>query len=587
MRVGRRVVDALRSPRRLGAFVARLARLALRGELPSLLGRIQARGFTANEYRDWAARQPKSVASLRVPFVICVDVGDEEASRELADALRTQLGSTPIIVARGKDGWRESVDQAPRSLRQWVASQGEPWLLWIAAPLHLSADATNALSAGCAMPGARVVYGDHVVVDEDGVEHPAFVCAWDRIRIGEQPYAAPILAIDASLTPRVESSSGGVVAQWRLLIDAVASMPETAIVHVPRIVARVHARNDPLADRHARAGVMPALEALAASQRVSISGEASRTPWLTYRPRTAASASIVIPTRDRPDLLQRCIDSVLRGGWPEDAEIVVVDNGSKDPRLLDLLRSLPQRALVRTIALDIPFNFPLLCNAGVEAARGRVVILLNNDAEVRAGWLDELVPLATRTDVGAVGPLVLYPDGRIQSAGVLVGVNRTATSALEGFDPRTRAAQEWCASRRRVSAVLGACMAIERDKYMRHGGLDATFAVSHNEVDFCLRLEASRFANVFTPFASVVHVEGATRGFEVTETERARLEREETEFLARWGAWLNDIDPAHHGAFARSGNPFLLAPGSTSLPPRAGWRSSAGTGVGGADAMPG
>jgi GT2 family glycosyltransferase len=297
--------------------------------------------------------------------------------------------------------------------------------------------------------------------------------------------------------------------------------------------------------------------------------------------------SIVIPTRDRPDLLRRCIDSVLQGGSPGDVELVVVDNGSKDPHLLDLLRSFQQRAIVRTIARDIPFNFPLLCNAGVEAARGRVIILLNNDAEVRAGWLDELVPLATRTDVGAVGPLVLYPDGRIQSAGVLVGVNRTATSALEGFDPRTRAAQDWCASRRRVSAVLGACMAIEREKYLRHGGLDAAFAVSHNEVDFCLRLEASGLANVFTPFARVVHVEGATRGFEVTATERARLEVEERQFLARWGVLLDAVDPAHHAAFARSGNPFLLAPAPLSLPTRAGWRSGVCAGVGGDGAMPG
>ena len=208
---------------------------------------------------------------------------------------------------------------------------------------------------------------------------------------------------------------------------------------------------------------MPGLERLASAKGVAIAVDVSSVPWLTYRVRVPAAVSVVIPTRDRPDLVERCVYSVLRGGWQADGEIVVVDNGSTDARLAELLRSLSQRATVRIVKRDIPFNFPLLCNAGVEAARGRVAVLLNNDAEAHAGWLDELIPLAMRSDVGAVGPLIVYPDGLVQSAGVLVGVNRTATSALEGFDARSPAVQAWWSSRRRVSAVLGACIAIERD----------------------------------------------------------------------------------------------------------------------------
>ncbi len=588
VRVGRRVVDALRSPRRLGAFAARLARLTMRGELGSLLSRVHARSATPEEYREWAVRKPRPSSSTHVSFVIAIDVGDEIASRRLAEALRKRALPASLIVARIGGGWSANDQQAVRPLDEWIATHGTTWLLWIAAPLELADDAFAALSEGCELPDARVVYADHVTVDDQGTANPVFASAWDRIRIGDQPYAVPILGVHAELVHAIEHSPGGVAGQWRFLIDAVESIDEARIVHVPHVVARLDTRDDPVADARPRAAVAPDLERLASAKGVAIAVDPSRVPWVTYRVLSPAPVSIVIPTRDRPDLVERCVDSILRSGWAADGEIVVVDNGSADARLAALLRSLTQRAGVRTIRSDIPFNFPLLCNAGVEAARGRVVVLLNNDAEVHAGWLDELVPLAMRGDVGAVGPLIVYPDGLVQSAGVLAGVNRTATSALEGFDERSTAVQAWCASRRRVSAVLGACLAIERDKYLRIGGMDPRFAVSHNEVDLCLRLESVGLANVFTPFARVVHAEGATRGFEVTAAERARLDAEEAQFLARWPHVIDAVDPAHHPAFARTGNPFLLgSPTASSLRPRAGWRGVASAGSASNDAVPG
>ena len=588
VRVGRRVVDALRSPRRLTAFAARLARLTLRGELGSLLRRVHARSATAEEYRDWAARKPAPSSSTHVAFVIAVDVEEEVASDRLAEALRKRAGPASLIVTRVDGGWSASVEQAARPLEQWIATHGATWLLWIAAPLELADDALTAFAGGCESADARIVYADHVAVDDQGTASPSFASSWDRIRIVEQPYPAPILAVHAGLVHAVEHASGGVAGQWRFLIDAVESIDEARIVHVPHVVARIAGRDDPVAQERLRAAVVPGLERLASAKGVAIGVDVSKIPWLTYRVRVPAAVSVVIPTRDRPDLVERCVYSVLRGGWLADGEIVVVDNGSTDARLAELLRSLSQRATVRIVKRDIPFNFPLLCNAGVEAARGRLVVLLNNDAEVHEGWLEELVPLAMRSDVGAVGPLIVYPDGLVQSAGVLVGVNRTATSALEGFDERSPAVQAWCASRRRVSAVLGACIAIERDKYLRIGGMDPRFAVSHNEVDFCLRLESVGLANVFTPFARVVHAEGATRGFEVTPAERARLNDEEAHFLARWQRVIDAVDPAHHPAFARSGNPFLLGPPTASLlRPRAGWRGLASAGSGSNDAAAG
>jgi GT2 family glycosyltransferase len=152
-----------------------------------------------------------------------------------------------------------------------------------------------------------------------------------------------------------------------------------------------------------------------------------------------------------------------------------------------------------------------------------------------------------------------------------VGVNRTATSAFAGFAPDDPAAVAWAQSRRRVSAVMGACLAVERRKFTAVGGFDERFAVSHNEVDLCLRLERAGFANVVTPHSRVLHVEGASRGFEVEPAERARLAEEEQLFRERWKERIAATDPAHHPWLAREGNPFAFASGRIDAPPRLGW----------------
>ena len=533
------------------AFVVRIVQLVWRGELVAVVKRLRPRGFTPAEYRQWCDRQPPiGPPSCLVPFVIALDVADASRDDLVKNFGKPPPGCARVLVRAAQSGCWTPLDGGDRkSLADWCGAFDAAWIWWIAAPVRLDADAPAAMAHGCEVPGARIVYADHDVAGSGDEAMPVFKPAWDSIQLLERPYSSPVLAVHASFVRDVDGMpETGVAAQWRFLVAAIDAMPASAVVHVPSIVAHL--------DRDAQSRIDGIREA----------------PHVSAAP-PSPTLSIIVPTRNRPALLERCLQSIIEDGLGEGSELVVVDNGSSDPRVAQVLQRVGSSVKLNVVSMPVPFNFAELCNAGAAASNGRVVVLLNNDTEVGGGWLSELAGVACRSNVGAVGPLLVYPDGRLQSAGVLLGVNRTATSALAGFRADDSAARAWCSTRRRVSAVLGACMAIERDKYFRIGGMDERFGVSHNELDFCLRLEAAGLANVFTPFARVVHEEGATRGFELTGAERRRLRAEEALFRSRWATVLAATDPAHHPALSRSGNPFLLAHDILPASPRAGWRA--------------
>ena len=362
---------------------------------------------------------------------------------------------------------------------------------------------------------------------------------------------------------------------WRCLIALRARVAASDFLHLPRVL--VHRLT--AADEAPEAGLDDAGEDILAA--VARDGDCATLVAGGSRPRLRFAApppgrvvSIVIPTRDRVALLRRCVESIAALTPRDRYELLIVDNDSSEPATRAYLADVDARVIPAPGA----FNFARLCNLGATAARGDVVVLLNNDTVVvDAGWLDELASLALRQSVGAVGPLLLYENGRVQSAGVFLGVNRTSSNVLAGYEADSAHARAWCAARRRVSAVSGACLAVAAAKFKAVGGFDEAFAVSHNELDLCLRLEAAGFATIFTPHARLVHVEGGTRGYELTPDERRRLGREEAIFSARWAARLAQPDPAHNPNLATIGDPFALAPAGLPLP-RSGWPDLPGAG---------
>jgi GT2 family glycosyltransferase len=263
-------------------------------------------------------------------------------------------------------------------------------------------------------------------------------------------------------------------------------------------------------------------------------------------PNPLPKVSLVIPTRDKAELLRVCIESILeRTTYPE-LEVVVVDNRSSEQAALAYLAELEQRAGVRVLRYDAPFNYSTINNWAVTQCDGSIIGLVNNDIEVISpGWLQEMVSQAMRPEVGAVGAMLYYPNDTIQHAGVVLGVHGIAAHLYAGMPRgypghggRARVAQS-------LSAVTGACMVMRRVVYEQAGGLDESLQVAFNDIDFCLRLREAGYLNIWTPFAELYHHESASRGSEDTDDKKERFAREVNLMQQRWGGQL-PFDPAYN-----------------------------------------
>lgn len=219
--------------------------------------------------------------------------------------------------------------------------------------------------------------------------------------------------------------------------------------------------------------------------------------------------SILIPTKDNARLLRRCIESLERRTAYRDVEILVIDNGSEDPRTLAYLRRLRHRVL----PFPHPFNFARMNNAGAAQARGDHLLFLNDDTRaIEPGWLDAMLEHSQRREVGAVGAKLLFPNGTIQHAGVVVGIQGKAAHAFWGLPGDHPGYYDLARVIRNCSAVTAACLMTRRAVFEEVGGFDEAFEVAYNDVDLCLRLRERGYLVVYTPYAVLYHHQSASRG---------------------------------------------------------------------------
>jgi O-antigen biosynthesis protein len=357
---------------------------------------------------------------------------------------------------------------------------------------------------------------------------------------------------------------------YDLALRVIETVSSSLIRHIPKVLYhwRIHNKSTALSAETKPYAHLAALKAINEHlQRMEIAAVAEPAPEIPgmnrvryHLPVQPPSVTIIILTRDKPDLIQKCIESILIKTTYPNYSITIVDNGSKEKETLELFSAWKTEPRISIIRDDTAFNFSRLNNNAVIRSEAEFICLMNNDIEViTSGWLDEMMGHAVQQRTGAVGARLWYPDETLQHGGVILGMGGIAGHAgihlkkgEPGYFGRACLQQD-------ISAVTGACLLVKRAHYMSIGGLDEiNLTVAFNDVDFCLKLKENGLQNQWTPYAEMYHHESASRGKENTPEKELRFNNEIAYMKQKWENELQ-YDPAYSPNLAIESHNFALA----------------------------
>ncbi len=295
-----------------------------------------------------------------------------------------------------------------------------------------------------------------------------------------------------------------------------------------------------------------------------LSGKYSGTYRVKYAVEGTPLVSIIIPFKDKPELLKMCIESILDKSTYENFEVIGISNNSEEKETFSEMERL--KALDARISFfehNVPFNFSEINNYAVENhANGKHLLLLNNDIEIISpDWIESLLEFSQREDVGVVGGKLFYPDGKVQHAGIIIGIGGVAGHSHKYIDGEHHGYFSRPNLVQNLSALTGACLMLKKDIYDEVGGLDAeNLEIAFNDVDFCLRIREKGYLNVFTPYCEAYHHESISRGYEVTTEQQDRFNREVEYMTHRHAGILKSGDPYYNRNLTLDHEDFSFRP---------------------------
>lgn len=397
-------------------------------------------------------------------------------------------------------------------------------------------------------PDCVLLYGDEDSVGDAGRrDRPWFKSrVWDLDEHLERDIAGGVVMVPRDVLLQVLAGwpAGRAFTLFALTLELNDQHPGGAIRHVPEILSSRRIGGPPL-ERTAEER-REALRAYFGPQAEVLDGVVPATNRIRYPlPEPAPKVSILIPTRDGGRHLARCLDGIVANTAYRRYEIIILDNGSEDEKTVDLLERYGRHDNCRVIRHDAPFNYSELNNIGKVYASGSVLCLLNDDAiPLHPEWLDELVRLAVRPEVGVVGATLLYEDHTVQHAGVVLGnSDSVGVHFLRSIRLNEAIAEGYCTTLRQYAAVTGAVFVLRAEVYDELGGLDQDhLPVNYNDVDFCLKARRAGYRVLCTPHARLLHLESITRSRTRAEDAARQWRRDVDLMEARWGRTVRE-DP--------------------------------------------
>jgi len=335
------------------------------------------------------------------------------------------------------------------------------------------------------------------------------------------------------------------------------------IAHVPQVLYHVrhHTEYEAKVNLHAEYAEKALNEHL---RRTGLDGEVREGLFngsyhVKYRIVDAPNVSVIIPTKDKINLLKRCVDSILRLSSYKNYKIYIVDNLSEEDETFRYFDEIKQLDRIQILRYSKSFNFSAINNEAVRHTDSEYLIFLNNDTEVIASdWIEAMLEFASRRDVGAVGAQLSFADNTIQHAGLILGLGGIAGYAHYkvpgddlGYNGRVKVIQN-------LSAVTAACMMVRKSLFEEMGGFDETYSHAYNDIDLCLRMREKGYLVVYTPYSALYHHESVSRGYEDTPEKKIRFLKEIRHFQHRWKQVLEQGDPYYNPNLSLFGKGFSI-----------------------------
>ncbi len=429
----------------------------------------------------------------------------------------------------------------------------------------IAPDALYEASRYALSPDIDLIYTDEDKIRDDGrggLEHfqPHFKPDFSPDLLRSNNYICHFLMVRKSLI----DDAGGPddrfegAQDYEFILRCIDRIGPERIAHVPKVLYhwRTHAAStadNPDSKAYAYDAGKRALEEHL--ERRGFSGEVSQTKdhgfyRVRYRVTGHPKVSVIIPNREQRQMLEKCLTAVQRHTEYDNYEVIVVENNSSSKEILDYYRQIQGKDRVRVIRWKREFNFSAINNFAAGKAEGDYLVFLNNDVEVRDGWLTELLGVCSREDVGAAGGKLYYPDGRIQSAGIAVGIGGVAGSLFTGMNGSFSGYLHKASIMQDLSAVTAAMMIVKKDAFDRVGGFTEELAVAFNDVDLCLKLRKTGKLIVYDPYAEATHHESVSRGDEYTARNAERWRREAAYMKSSWPEYYEKGDPYYNPNFS-------------------------------------
>lgn len=415
-------------------------------------------------------------------------------------------------------------------------------LAFIASGDRLSRDAAFEIAlAHNTNPKAKIIYGDNDSLYKNKRVNPFFKPRWSPELLLNCNYLGSLVVFNVPLTINKLSRLIDVKSLYDLIKTDFINLKMEEVLHIPKIISHCQ---DNFQDMSYKAKRQP--QKLASKNQPHV--------------------SIIIPFRDKVDLLEKCLLSIKQKTLYQNYTIILVNNSSSQAETLAFLQSIASQPKVRVIEYNKEFNYSAINNFAVRHADTELVLFLNNDTEIiTPEWLDEMVAKMQNDSVGVVGARLLYADNRVQHAGVIVGLGGAAGHPFRYIKANEGGYFGLAKISRNMSAVTGACLMTKKSLFTKLGGFEEeNLAITYNDVDYCLKVITSGLSVIYNPQAELYHYESASRGREESQSSKhaspevVRYQKELKYFRNKWRMYI-DGDPYYSPNLSRQSENYNIA----------------------------